>query len=509
MTYSLPLWQMHDYTARVSHSTADLVAQAPLGLRFVVTGARAAHDVAWVASSDLVDPTPFLESDQLLLSTGRQFADFGDADFAHYIARLQDAGVVGVGFGTEVLRDGVPDGLLAACVAADMTLIEVPLRTPFLALIRWVAAQVERVARRRDEWALEALRAIPAAALSGDVNAALAQLANRVEGSVILIDRSGQPAAPIGTSRPTELTLSATVAEAKGLLRVGRRGGRDLPVIEGTASLQTLGPGGHLAGVLVVLTADRLDRAARLVVNAVVALLEVSLFHEDRAESIRQRLGDHAVALAIEGHRQAVRALVDAAGGIMPEPPLLVTASAFATQHLLRAARTGLDDSDALIGAVDDVLVCISSQPSGHRRVNALAETGGRTGVVSEGAWENLGLSVDRARSALRRASEGSPVIRWDDGEPRILDALVAAPEAVSLARSALRAVLADAQGAELLQCARVWLGQGGQWDSSATILGLHRHSLKARIRRLGAILGLDLETFEGRVELHLLLAVR
>jgi PucR family transcriptional regulator, purine catabolism regulatory protein len=493
----------------VSHSIADLVSQGHLGLRFLVAGDAAARNVAWVASSDLLDPTPFLESDQLLLSTGRQFVDLDDSTFAPYVARLQASGVVGIGFGTEVLRDGVPDGLLSACGDANMTLIEVPFRTPFLALIRWVAAEVERDARRRDEWALEALRAIPAAALAGDVGAALAELANRIGGSLILFDRSGRPAPPIGSIRLSEESSAAVASEAERLLRAGKRGGRDLRIGEGSAALQTLGPGGQLAGVLVVLTSGRMDRAARLVVNAVVALLQVSIFHEERVEVIRRGLGDRALAFAVQGLPEMARGLVDAAGGRMPEPPFTVTASTVDTPALRQASRATFDNSSTIFGTVDGVVVAISPVPSWRRLVDRITLVGGRTGVATAVSWEVVGLAVDQARDALHRATPEDPVVQWQGTDRRALDSAIGSTAITAFAQSAIRAVLADEHGEELLRCARVWLEHDGRWDASANALAMHRHSLKARIRRAGAILGLDLQSFEGRVELHLLLTAR
>lgn len=490
----------------MAHSTADLVSQGQLGLRFLVVGGEADRTIAWVASSDLLDPTPFLESNQLLLSTGRQFADVDDSAFVPYVSRLQAAGVLGIGFGTEVLRDGVPDGLVAACIAANMTLIEVPFRTPFLALIRWVAAEVERNARRRDEWALDALRAIPAAALAGNVGASLAELAHRVGGSLILVDRSGRPATPIGSISPSEESGIAIAAEAGSMISAGKRAGRDLNIDEGAVALQTLGAGGYLAGVLVVLTAERMDRAARLVVNAVVALLEVSIFHEERAEATRQSLNDRALTFAIDGRLDMARAVVEAAGGRMPEPPLIVTASSFATGVMRNAARAAFEHSTTIIGTMGDVVIAISAGPAWRRSVDRITSAGGKTGVVTGVSWEDVGLAVDRARGAMLRASSGNPVSQWEGTGRRALDWAIGSTAIASFAQSAIRAMRADAHGEELVRCARVWLEHDGRWDASASALGIHRHSLRARIRRAGTILGLDLETFEGRVELHLLL---
>ncbi|MGA1826989.1 PucR family transcriptional regulator ligand-binding domain-containing protein, partial [Microbacterium sp.] len=94
--------------------------------------------IRWVHSSDLADPTPFLSEGLALLTTGTQFegAEDDPAMYRAYVRRLSARGVVGLGFGTEVVRDGIPPVLAAACRDERMPLFEVPYRTPFIAVAR-------------------------------------------------------------------------------------------------------------------------------------------------------------------------------------------------------------------------------------------------------------------------------------------------------------------------------------------------------------------------------------
>jgi len=75
-----------------------------------------------VHSSDLLDPTPFLEQGHVLLITGGQFtADADLPEFRAYAERLVRRGVVALGFGTELVRSGTPEEVTAAtraCVRA-------------------------------------------------------------------------------------------------------------------------------------------------------------------------------------------------------------------------------------------------------------------------------------------------------------------------------------------------------------------------------------------------------
>lgn len=89
-----------------------LLARPDTGLR-LVQGPSEDGDldraVLWAHSTDLPDPSPWVEPGQLLLTNGAQFAaDDGDAAFHTYAARLAAAGVGGLAFATEVIHDTIP-----------------------------------------------------------------------------------------------------------------------------------------------------------------------------------------------------------------------------------------------------------------------------------------------------------------------------------------------------------------------------------------------------------------
>ena len=157
-------------------------------------GALAAP-IAWAHSSDLADPTPFLDAGHLLLTTGTQFevdaeARESEAEFAEaYVRRLRDAGIAALGFGTEVIRAGTPDALVDACGRQGLPLFEVPYRVPFIAIARLVADLLAEDANARQAWALSAQRAISLAALRPDgLSATLGELSIRLGAWVGLVD---------------------------------------------------------------------------------------------------------------------------------------------------------------------------------------------------------------------------------------------------------------------------------------------------------------------------------
>jgi PucR family transcriptional regulator, purine catabolism regulatory protein len=69
--------------------------------------------------------------------------------------------------------------------------------------------------------------------------------------------------------------------------------------------------------------------------------------------------------------------------------------------------------------------------------------------------------------------------------------------------------VAADGAGAgELVDLLRTWLARHGQWEPAAARLGVHRHTLRKRIRRAGELLRRDLDSPGVRAELWLALHV-
>ncbi|MGO3660947.1 PucR family transcriptional regulator ligand-binding domain-containing protein, partial [Microbacterium gubbeenense] len=141
-----------------------LLERRDLHLRLVTTVPRARLDaeLRWVHSSDLPDPSPFLDDHVALLTTGSQF-DRTSAD--EYVDRLVSRGVQALGFGIGVVTARIPADLAIACERAGLPLFEVPYRTPFLAVSRACADAAAAHAFARRSWALSAQRSVSLAAL--------------------------------------------------------------------------------------------------------------------------------------------------------------------------------------------------------------------------------------------------------------------------------------------------------------------------------------------------------
>lgn len=471
----------------------DLVAQRDLGLAGLCEPNDEVQAISWASSSDLVDPTPFLVADQLLLTTGLQFAeDAVDSIFKDYVARLKDHQVLGIGFGTEVLRTGTPAALVEACRAARMPLVEVPYSTPFLAIIRWVARDIERVARQRDDWALAAMRGISAAALSrGDVGAVLRELANRLEARVALFDADGtlECAHPKPRSGGIDPTVAAGV---RRLLASGGRAADEVGDVAAVTVLQTIGPSGELAGVLTV-TGPRPDRAARSVLSTAVALVEVGVAASRHASKTNIARNSVLLRLLRDGRADLARDIAAAFGIRTPTSDAVVISAAPRDPAMLSAvAEREARADDRLVVSQDGRMLCLVPTRAAAAmavRLSSWASGVGTAGITGIGQLES---GIARADSARRAAADGGTAA-WEE--------LPSSGDITSVVRY-LSPLATVPDGADRIEAAETWFEQNCAWGPAARQLGLHPHTVRDRVMALAAAVGVDVDFFEGRATL-------
>ncbi|MCJ1707667.1 PucR family transcriptional regulator ligand-binding domain-containing protein [Microbacterium sp. VKM Ac-2923] len=497
----------------VPPSLRALLARRDLHLRLVIDEGDLApggldRPVRWVHSSDLADPTPFLSEGLVLLTTGTQFADATAADYTAYVGRLLARGVRALGFGTEVVRDGIPSSLVEACAAARMPLFEVPYRTPFIAVARAGAEAIAADAYARRSWSLAAQRAVSLAALRPDgLSATLAELSRQLDCWVGLFDAAGslRDAHPAGTLAPA--AVDAVAAEVTAMLRRGTRAAGAVRVDDVAVTVQTLGRGGHLRGALAI-AADDLDHEARSVVTAVVAMAALALEQQDglgraigtfRAGLVQSLSGDDP-ALA----RRAARDLL----GPLPSAPVIVAltpaASARSTalsEWLERRAheRRG----DLFFGRGDDGLVLVV--PAGAR--DLLSEVADRfetvVGCSTPTGYDGFSRALEQARTARDRVPTPGVADFADTARAGLIAALSshAARTVAAGALAPLRRHDAE-QGSALIETLDAWLANDCSHEATAHALGIHRHTVRARMALAERVVERDLSSFAARAEL-------
>ncbi|TNB67277.1 PucR family transcriptional regulator [Arthrobacter sp. BB-1] len=509
-----------------------LLRSRSLKLRLVVPDLGAPQlerPISWVHSSDLEDPTPFLDAGQLLLTDGTQFplgaagvttAEAGGSrellevssgpKYEEYVRRLVDHGIVGLGFATQVIHGALPPGLEAACRNQGLPLLEVPDRTPFIAIIRMVADYIAREEHARAEWSLQAQRAISRAALRPDgLTSILGELERQLHSWVALYDAAGNYVRmPRNRPVPSDITAEVT-ARVRSALDLGTRSASHLDVGGQPVTLQTLGRKGNLRGALVLGAMEPLDPARADIVNSVIGLASLALEQARTLDTARRLLRAGVFEQLLAGSTEVAVRTARQVWGQLPREPLVVTAARQENQapNLLEALELLADDyRGAVFYAVyGELLVVLAGTPHQEKVLELLQRHGSVAGVSSETDMKGIANGLKEATRALNRAVEvGKPVVSFSELSEGGMLGLLREDEAGAVARGLLQPLIAHdtAEGTELLDTVREWFANNCVWDKTARRMGVHRHTLRNRIDAAGKILGLNLDGMRDRLEL-------
>lgn len=462
--------------------------------------------IAWVHSSDLPDPTPWLEPAQLLLTNGAQFSRRPPQGFAtSYVERLAGANIRALGFATDVVHSQVPGALVRACQEHGLPLVRVSDRTPFIAIIRHVADVMARDQRERLEWSMRAQRALARAALRPDgLPAVLHELERQLNCWVAMYDAVGNRV-PVPTRVPVPSGVEATVAQSvRAVLAKGMRAGVRLSAADGDVTLQTLGQRDQLRGVLAVGTAAPLDPAGSDLVASVLALASIAVEQSRTLDAARRDLRSGLLELMLSGGSAVARSTAERVWGGLPDEPLTVALfsahrdSEPVLQELELRAR---DQHGQLFFAQRGERVAVITTTH-HTVIDLLARDGRATGVSGAGSWEDLGRLLAEAERAFERTTADRPIVRFEEMFGEGMLGLMNRQGAAELAARMLAPLRDSPEGQMLTDSVRTWLEHNCAWDPASRALGIHRHTLRSRIRTVEGLLNLDLETFSGRMEL-------
>lgn len=462
--------------------------------------------VRWVHSSDLIDPTPFLSDEVVLLTTGRQFEEDEDpaADVDGYVRRLVGRGVLALGFGAGVVRPGVPEPLAEACARHELVLFEVPYRTPFIAVARANAEAVAAQAYERRSWALSAQRAISLAALRPDGLArTLMELGHQLDTWVGLYDAAGVLLREHPTHALSPAVSAAVDAEAEAVLRRGARAASAITVEGEPFTLQTLGRGGRLRGVLAIGSAE-LDQEGRGVVTSVIAMAGLAMEQQEGLQRARSRIQAGVVELLLGGHTTLARSVARELTTPLPTGPVQIALAEGAGRTLAIAEWLELYAADhggeVFAGRTgNDLMLVVAEGSPAPAEVSSRFDT--RVGLSEPFAYAEVVTAVEQARAALHAAGDG--LLPFRDRRARgVLDSPSA--DALTVARAALAPLREhDAQtGSDLTRTLRVFLENDGSHEASGRALAVHRHTVRARIQAAQRLLGVDLASFPARAEL-------
>lgn len=493
----------------------ELLHQYHLGLVLIagVTDRTPALAVQWVHVSELEDPTPFLTPHTVLLTTGARFeAVIEPAEARAYVQRLVDSGTTALGVAVGLHWDRVPSSIVDACDELGFPLFRVPYDTPFIAIVQTAARLLEAITRERDLWAIDAQRAVAAASLHRHgLAAAVREAASRLGRWVSITDRFGKIIEFAPSSERTEERGERIRAEATRLLDRGMSAGRIGDRDGAGMRLETLGRRGQVLGVLAVEDRGTPDSAERALFSLIAALATVQLELRSGADSAQAAIREAVTQVIFAGDLELAQQLTRHTPVRLPENPIAVVrydaphATDPAFDQDLRSLDAGSRGFVRAGTSPQPVIVTEARHLAPIRRVfNAHGVPAGisQRATIAEAA--KLREQAERAlEHALSSGATGTVDYRpaVHDG---VLHLLGRDPEARERALSLLAPVREhDAKHQDQIERGlSVWLSHHGQFSAAATELGLHRHTLRARIATAASLLQRDLDSPDARAEL-------
>lgn len=515
------------YTLAHMPTISELVAHAGLDLALLAGEAGFAAPIRWVHTSELADPTPWLSGGELLLTTGMGVTD-GPAAQRDYLERLVAARVAGLGFGLGLGFDAVPEALVEAANRHGFSIVEVPYRTPFIAISEWVSARLAEDSLEEAQTTVSVHDRLAGLLATGAGPAdVLEEVAALTGGWAILFDlRGGVIARAEGAdaAAPDDETVFGSLPEA--LLDV--RG----PVASSELSPQgaqvgaAVMAGQRQEGVLVFGKNRSLGPQDRIVVRHATTVLGLLLSSRRAVIDAQRRVTGDIISEGFSGRltRGELGRRLELVGF---RPDRRVTA--LVLQPRGPVERGGLDghaaDVDdwlglhcpggartAVLGGSIAALVCHEAPADLAEALRA--ELGAGWGDVRVGIGETVEpASMRRSYLTALFALRATPDERLL-ALPRDLGSygfLMAAQSRVAL-ESFVNSVLGplvvrdSTRSSDLVATVRAYIEAGGRWETGAAALGIHRHTLRYRVRQAEELLGRDLTIAENRFEVWLAL---
>ncbi|WP_308169795.1 PucR family transcriptional regulator [Acrocarpospora catenulata] len=473
-----------------------VVALEALRLR-LLAGGDLDRPVRWVAVSELEDPTPFLEGDELVLTTGMRLPPGDPAVYTPYVARLVARGAAGLGFGVGLSHDQVPGALVEAAAEAGLPLLEVPRATPFIAVGKAVSELLAAERYEEISGAFAAQGRLTRAALQPEgSHAVVDRLAREIGGWVVLFDEA----------------VNIRHAAGSGAGRAARRLVPEIAKLRAAhatppASLAMATPHEHVVvqplggrGFFAVGCDRPYTAIEHTIINSAASLLTLGLEQGSGTRAATRRVHGAALRLLLAGAAQDAREALAELGERLPEGTVTVLACAS-------------PDPDALVAALhcftapygDDLIVALAPEDEADLLI-AHAAGHGRVGVSDPVTLDReLAVGVGQAEQALVTAA---PVGRFGELAGRGLLGLLEPGAARAFAATLLAPLHSYGSRADLIASLQAYLACNGHWDAAAQRLGVHRHTLRYRMRRVSELLGRDLDDPATRAELWVALSI-
>lgn len=467
--------------------------------------------VRWATVTELVDPSPFLEGGEIILTTGVRLRTTKDQ--ARFVRCAVASGAAAIGFGIGLGHERVPRALVRAADLAGLPVLVVPYDTPFIAMTRWVADRdVDTHTRKLNRLLTEHERLAEQLLTGAGLAAFCDELRNQVGGSVAVIDQQANvlASAPVGVAWPAAaLVRRLHTMEAP----------RSIDVFEGahqSAYVLPVTTGGRPVAVLATQGSRLDDDLLPFAVSMVgLDLLRRQAVQQGRRERVGQIMED--VVRSALSHAEAQRRL-EASGLDFASGHRVLLGDVDAGPIALRTLPWPLlgpdidPDGRVVTAQVDRYLALIFAseevtRDSAPTVLHALRTIGPKAAVGIGGYYsgvDGLRWSYLEARDALTR---GAGI---HQGAPLSLERLLTAnPELPirELGEATLGPLLEhDPPDNPLLGTLTTYLETGGSIGETADRLFLHRNTVRYRLTQIEELTGRSLSATKDRVHLWLAL---
>jgi purine catabolism regulator len=464
-------------------TVSSVLAQDELALRAVHVTAPDL-DVRWVATSELLDPAPFLEGGEILLTTGLETRGWR-REWDGYVSRLVGVRIAALGIGTGLTHTKAPAGLIRACEAHGLNLIEVPRATPFVAISRRTAQLLQQDEAEAAREELRVQRRLTSAAAKPDATAAVTEvLAHVLGGAACLLSTDGQTIlGPLGERRDELLTVDVA-QEIRRLRHQGLRTASAISTGAATTVVHPLGLGGRPSSYLAATTPGRVSGGQRSAITTAVALLGLIGEQERTRVGARRQIRSRAIELLASGDSRTALLILQIEQQAAVIPAQIRILRATGAPHDVEDALATLERQRLLVADVADELCVVAYDGRAAELAGSLADRGLLVGVGEAVPLNAAATSYATAGHALAQATTSSRVVQWErivgEGPLSLID-----PKRAEAFATSFLAGLDDEQ----LETLRSFLRHHGSRLKVADELGLHRNTVRNRLEAIEATL--------------------
>ncbi len=468
-----------------------LLNQRQLALRTVVP---AQVSFTEIQPTELADPSEFLPPGAVVLLVGLAF-ETAPENFHDYVTRLRAADVAAIGFGTGLVFDRIPQQLIDAATTAGIALFEVPLDTPFLSLTTIVREELTQRAQREQTQQLDYQDALTVAVIKGGVEGLVSTLGTQLKAAVAVANDDGTIVASVSAG-----TLDARVtvvnAVARGRLRTSAFSQQgQFHLIQRTSFRH-----------VIVVTAPRpYSDLARKLIRYSAGLVDTVLRAPAELRENHTRLNELGLSLLLglggsDDFLDKVFSFAADNDGLVR--PVVVYSD---NQRLLKRASAVVDRSLADIGRAyfrlflsDNALVVVlngSQETTSIPTLFADSLSMVRVAIGLPVAWRALtGETVDLLLTEAMSADLGAVVVPRDHGLKWLRGSVVKRALDQRSTETLDRLAEHDRQnGTELAATLSAFLRSGSHMAKAATMLGIHRHTLRNRLKKIEMICEVNL----------------